>query len=104
MTFEIEQTLARLDQLSKEEEIAFYLQLQEQINWLINNNFSQLVKILYSLDVDEDNLRSLLQKRQDIDAATLITNLIFERQLKKVKTKNQSENGDDSAISPDDRW
>jgi len=104
MTFEIEQTLARLDQLSKEEEIAFYLQLQEQINWLINNNFSQLVKILYSLDVDEDNLRSLLQKRQDIDAATLITNLIIERQLKKVKTRNQSKNGGDSAISPDVRW
>ncbi len=46
MTSGIEQTLARLDQLSKEEETAFYQQLQEQINWLINNNFSQLVQML----------------------------------------------------------
>jgi len=102
MTAGIEQTLARLDQLSKEEETAFYQQLQEQINWLINNNFLQLVQMLYRLDVDEHQLKSLLRHQQNADAATLIANLIIERQLKKVETKNQKNK--DAGISGDQRW
>ncbi len=102
MTAAIEQTLDRLDQLNKEEEAAFCQQLKEHINWLINNNFSQLVQMLYRLDIDEDKLRSLLQNQQDIDAATLITNLIIERQLKKTKARNQTKN--DTDIPSDERW
>ncbi len=104
MTAAIEQTLDRLDQLNKEEEAAFYQQLKDHINWLINNNFSQLVQMLYRLDIDEDKLRSLLQNQQDIDAATLITHLIIERQLKKVKAGNQTKNDDDSTIPSNERW
>jgi len=102
MTPEIEQTLARLDQLTGEEESAFYRQLHEQINWLINNDFSKLVQMLYRLDVDEDKLRSLLEQQQNTDAATLIANIIIERQLKKAEVRNTTKN--DTEIPGDERW
>ncbi len=102
MISELVKTLARLDQLTKEEESAFHQQLQEQINWLINNNFSQLVQILYRLDVDEGKIRSLLQEHQNIDAATLITNLIIERQLKKAEERNRTKH--DTDTPGDERW
>jgi len=102
MITEIEQTLTRLDQLTEEEKLILYKQLQEHVSWLINNNFSQLVQMLYRLDVDEDKLRCLLQNQQNIDAATLIVNLIIERQLKKAEIRKQTKNDND--IVGDERW
>ena len=102
MTPEIDQTLTRLDQLTEEEKSALYKQLQEHINWLINNNFSQLVQMLYRLDVDEDKIRSFLQNQQNIDAATLIANFIIERQLKKAGIRKQTKN--DNGMLGDERW
>ncbi|MFN2439842.1 MAG: hypothetical protein ABR503_11635, partial [Chitinophagaceae bacterium] len=63
--------------LSPEEEANIKKEMGEQINWLINNDFSQLVQILYRLDVDERKLRSLLYQKQANDASTLIVNLII---------------------------
>lgn len=102
MTPEIEKTLARLHQLKEEERSALFDQLQMQITWLINNDFAQLVQILYRLDVDENKIRSLLQQQQSLDTATLIANLLIERQLKKAAVKKQSKN--DTNISSEESW
>ncbi len=102
MAPEIEKTLARLDHLTEKERSVFFEQLQMQINWLINNNFTKLIQILYRLDVDENKLRSLLQQQQSIDTATLIANLIIERQLKKAAAQNQKKN--DTHISAEEGW
>ncbi len=88
MTVSIEKTLARLDQLTKEESSAFYQQLSEHINWMINNRFEELVQVLYRLDVDEKKLKILLSESEDKNAADIITSLIIERQLQKLKHEN----------------
>ncbi len=62
--------------------------VEEHISWLISNDFPQLVQLLYRLDVDEDKLRLLLQKEKT-NSATLIANLITERQLQKAEIGNQ---------------
>jgi hypothetical protein len=102
MTVAIQQTLARLDQLTKEENFVFYRQLSEHINWMINNRFEELVQVLYRLDVDEKKLKILLSRGEDINAADIITSLIIDRQLQKLKTKKQQ--GSNPNIPQDESW
>ena len=64
-------------------------QLQQHINYLINNDFERLVQLLYTIDVDEKKLKVLLQQHQGIDAAEIISDMMIERQLQKMQTKAQ---------------
>ena len=63
------------------------LRLQQEINELITNNFHQLVSILYRIDVNERKLKFLLQENVGEDAAVIIADLIIERQLQKIKSR-----------------
>ncbi len=85
---EIEQTLAKLDQLTEEEKIHFYKDLEDHINWMINNEFEKLVQLLYRVDVDEQKLKALLNEGGD-NAAAIISTMIIERQLQKLKAQKQ---------------
>jgi hypothetical protein len=58
------------------------------INELINNDFNALVQILYRIDVDEKKLKQLLKESKDSDTASIIADLIVERQLQKIKSKS----------------
>ena len=64
-------------------------QLTFFINKLINEDFQALVQLLYRIDVNEEKLKTLLKKNQNIDAAPLIAELIIRRQLEKIKSKKQ---------------
>jgi hypothetical protein len=44
----------------------------------------------------------LLEQQQNTDAATLIANIIIERQLKKAEVRNTTKN--DTDIPGDERW
>lgn len=88
--------------LTPAEKASIAKDIEEQINWLINNDFPRLVQMLYRLDVDENKLRSLLQQQETTDSATLITNLIIERQLKKAEVRNPTKN--DTDMPGDERW
>ena len=67
--------------------------LQVFINELIENDFPKLTSILYRVDIDEVNLKSLLNKRAGEDAASIIAELIMERELQKIETRKQYRNG-----------
>jgi hypothetical protein len=88
--------------LTPAEKASLSKNIEEHITWLINNDFPQLIQTLYRVDVDEQQLKSLLLHQQNTDAATLISNLIIERQIKKLKTKNQQNK--DASLSEDERW
>src|SRR5690242_9256533 len=60
-----------------------------RINELLQKEFNKLIAILYRLDVDEERLRLLLRQNQDKDAATIITDLMIERQLQRMKSREQ---------------
>ena len=79
------------------------LQVQEKVNELIEHDFGKLVNILYRIDVSEQKLKHLLQSNGDKDAAAIISRLIVERQIEKIKSRHGTKHFDD----PDDteeRW
>ena len=87
------------------ENISFDLlkeRLSSHINFLIQSDFQKLVSILYRVDVSEPKLKHLLKENPGYDAANIITELIIERQLQKIKSrKEQRENKN---IGDDEKW
>lgn len=77
--------------------------LSHKINELIENDFSRLVQLLYSIDVSEQKLTSLLKENPDTDAGRIIAHLILERQKQKLQSKEifrQNPEHDDS----EEKW
>jgi len=72
------------------------------INPLISNNFNKLISILYRMDINEAKLRQLLHDNPAENAGMIIADLIIERQIQKIKTRN--ENNSNNIISEDDKW
>ena len=62
-------------------------ELQSQIAFLITHDFERLLRLLYTVDVEERVLKHLLQQQPQPDAAALITDLLITRQLKKIETR-----------------
>ena len=77
--------------------------LSEQINFLITNNFSSLIAVLYRLDISEKKLRNLLANNTDKNAGDIIADLIIERQLLKIELQKTFKFEKDQ-ISEDERW
>jgi hypothetical protein len=87
------------------ENISFDLlkeRLSSHINLLIQSDFQKLVSILYRVDVNESKLKHLLKENTGFDAANIITELIIERQLQKIRSRNEYRN--DENISDDEKW
>lgn len=83
-----------LDELQK--------QLSAHINTLIQTNFEKLISILYRIDINEAKLKGLLEHNRDEDAANIITTLIIERQLEKIKLRNQFRQ--EPGINDEEKW
>jgi len=77
--------------------------LMLHIAHLIDHDFEKLVFILYRVDVNETKMRALLEQQQGKDAAGLIADLIIERQLQKIKTRQEFTNRDKN-IDEDEKW
>jgi len=76
--------------------------LSQYINYLIVNDFQKLVSILYRIDVSEAKLKYLLKENAETNAAPIIAELIIERQLQKIKSREDFRR--DSTISDEDGW
>lgn len=76
--------------------------LSSHINFLIRSDFQKLVSILYRVDVSESKLKHLLKENPDFDAANIITDLIIERQLQKIRSRQEYRK--DENISDDEKW
>ena len=75
--------------------------IRDHINYLINHDFNKLIAILYRVDISEKLLKRNLQEEQE-DAAAIITDMIIQRQIQKIKTRQQF--GSDDSIPGDDKW
>ena len=64
-------------------------QLISLINELIKTDFQALVQLLYRIDVDEKKLKEALKNNSQHDSAPVISELIIERQLQKIKIRHQ---------------
>lgn len=76
--------------------------LSNHINHLIQTDFQKLVSILYRVDVSEAKLKYLLKENTDKDASPIIAELIIERQLQKIKSRQEHRR--DSTFSNDESW
>lgn len=79
------QKLGREMEVLKREDLR--QQLRTYINHLILHDFDRLVQILYQVDVEEKKLKELLSAEPQKDAATLITDLIIQRQEQKRQAR-----------------
>ena len=77
-------------------------QLSSYINFLIQSDFQKLVSILYRVDVSESKLKHLLNENPNYDASNMIAELIIERQLQKIKSRQ--EHRKDENISDTEQW
>ncbi len=77
-------------------------QLTQHINHLINNNFENLVSLLYRIDVNENKIRNLLKVNEGENAAGLIADLIIERQLQKIESRKKSTGNEN--IPDEEKW
>lgn len=77
--------------------------LSGHINYLIQTNFQKLVSLLYRVDVSEQKLKSLLKEYPDSDAGKVIADLIIERQLQKIKSRQQFSQRDND-IEESEKW
>ena len=78
-------------------------QLIERINQLINGDFNRLIQILYRIDINEARLKELLETLKATDAAEIIADLVIERQLQKLKSRQQFRQRDND-ISEEEKW
>lgn len=77
--------------------------LADKINDLFENDFQKLISILYRMDIDENKLRSLLSENQGTDAGILIAQLMIEREVQKIKTREQYRKKDDKQ-DENEKW
>lgn len=77
-------------------------QLSSHINFLIQSDFQKLVAILYRVDVSESKLKLLLNENPNFDASNTIADLIIERQLQKIRSRQEYRK--DENISDDEKW
>lgn len=77
--------------------------LANKINELLEKDFQKLISILYRMDINEDKLRSLLSANQETDAGIIIAQLLIEREVQKIKTREQYR-GKDAKPDEDEKW
>ena len=72
------------------------------VNELIQHDLSELIRVLYRVDISENKLKFLLREKVGEDAAYIIADLIIERQLQKIKTRQQFQQPPPE--NEEDRW
>ncbi|MDP4284989.1 MAG: hypothetical protein Q8891_11225 [Bacteroidota bacterium] len=73
------------------------------INDLINKDFSALLQLLYRVDVDEKKIRLYLNENTNEDSASVLADLIIERQLQKIESRKLFRESGNSK-SEEERW
>lgn len=77
--------------------------LIDLLNDLINNDFDALVQLLYRIDINEKRIRYFLREKNNSDAASVIADLIIERQLQKAESRKTYRSKNDE-LSNEERW
>ncbi len=78
-------------------------QLSSHLNELIKNDFEKLVSLLYRIDISEAKIKSLLKEQQQSNAGDIIADLIIERQLQKIKSRELFSKRNDN-FNEEEKW
>ncbi len=63
--------------------------LIEAFAYLLDNNISKMMNILYRTDVDEEKLKKLLISNSDLPSAEVIAEAYISRQKQKIETRKK---------------
>jgi len=100
---EVQKNLTELFQLKlHRDKTDFINHLALEINALILHDFNTLVSILYRIDINESELRKMLQQYAHVDAGYIIAQLIIDRELQKAELRRKYKREDD--IAEEDKW
>ncbi len=75
----------------------------QKVNELLVTDMNKLISVLYRMDISEHKLSRLLKEHPGTDAAILITELMIERQLEKIKSRHAFNRRDDT-LSDEEKW
>lgn len=78
-------------------------QLISLINEMINNDFHALVQLLYRIDVNEKKIRHYLNANKNEDSASILADMIIERQLQKIESRKFF-NKKNNEESDEEKW
>ena len=78
--FELEQEIT---------EAAIREKMIRAFSWLLDNDISKMMQILYRADVNEEKLKSLLVSRSTLPSAEIIADEYISRQKQKVETRKR---------------
>lgn len=82
--------LVNINQNLKKDESQLFEALAQHLDDLINYDFNKLISILYRIDVSQEKLKKALSNRsQDKTQGEIIANLIIERQIQKLKFREE---------------
>jgi len=98
----IERLFLIIQQPGLGQDVGLKEKIRELVNDLVETDFNQLIQLLYRVDVNENKLKKLLSDNPHTDAAVLITDLLIERQLEKMRLRASSKNQDD--IADEEKW
>jgi len=98
----LQQELARLTGVDFTRTTHIRNQLATFISHLIVNDQHGLYFLLYRIDIPEKKITSLLQQPHE-DAAFVIADVIIERQLEKIQSRNRFRQNPDH-IPDDEKW
>jgi hypothetical protein len=73
------------------------------VNEMMAHDFPRLVQVLYRVDVSEKKLKLLLHEHPEQDAGDIIADLLIERQLEKLRLKQQF-GRKDADLTDEDTW
>lgn len=73
------------------------------IHSLIEKDFHRLISLLYRLDINETKLRLLLHNNSEVNAGSIIAEMIIERQVQKIKSRREFKQRDNT-INDDEKW
>ena len=99
---EFNQLLSKIDADTPDVNQHIRKQLEIDINELLEKDFGLLVQLLYRVDVNEKKLRKHLQENEGKDAASIIADLLMNRQLEKIRTRKLFWKQND--VPEDEKW
>lgn len=76
--------------------------LVDYLNQLADQNFTQLISLLYRMDINEDLIKQTLNSNPDKNAGELIAWLMIDRQNRKIKSRQEYSR--DNNIDEDEKW
>ena len=90
-------------QLNDKDYVAARLLLATKINELVLKDFDRLLGILYRIDVSEKRITDLLKAFPKQDAGLLIADLMIEREVEKIKSREIFTNRDQD-FDEEEKW